>query len=218
VYEQRASESALANCMWRARATRDGNFTDPASERWSLNFVRQQNGIMTVEIYGPSTSPRVLNWRKGETYWGIDFNAYVLMPGFNKEQITGVHLTLPVTDGEFEIGVHRIKVADYEHLEQLVDGMQTAGVLTESSLVHRVLAGKTSGTSERNRQRQVRRVTGLSQKQILQVRRARYAEELLRDGYLPAEVAQLAGYADQPHMTRAIKQTMGKTPGQIVRE
>jgi transcriptional regulator GlxA family with amidase domain len=51
------------------------------------------------------------------------------------------------------------------------------------------------------------------------VRRVRdeRARTLLRGGRAPAEVAHEAGFADQAHLTRALRARYGQTPGQIRR-
>jgi AraC-like DNA-binding protein len=48
--------------------------------------------------------------------------------------------------------------------------------------------------------------------------RAERAAELLREGRTPAEAAHEAGFADQAHLTRALRERFGRTPGQIRRE
>ena len=51
------------------------------------------------------------------------------------------------------------------------------------------------------------------------VRRVRdeRARALLREGRSPAEAAHEAGFADQAHLTRALRERYGQTPGQIRR-
>lgn len=48
--------------------------------------------------------------------------------------------------------------------------------------------------------------------------RAERACQLLMDGMAPAEVAHEAGFADQAHLTRAMRERFGRTPGQLRRE
>jgi AraC-like DNA-binding protein len=43
--------------------------------------------------------------------------------------------------------------------------------------------------------------------------RVRYARRLLDDGLRPAEVASRSGFADQAHLTRHFKRTVGVPPG-----
>jgi AraC-like DNA-binding protein len=49
------------------------------------------------------------------------------------------------------------------------------------------------------------------------IERARYATNLLRAGMSIADVVDLAGYFDQPHLTRSLKYLIGQTPVEIAR-
>ena len=48
-------------------------------------------------------------------------------------------------------------------------------------------------------------------------KRAEQAQRLLEEGRPPAEVAHEAGYADQSHLTRDLRERLGRTPGEIRR-
>jgi AraC-like DNA-binding protein len=47
------------------------------------------------------------------------------------------------------------------------------------------------------------------------IRRAEQAVELLSRAVPASEVARRTGYADQPHLTRALRRLVGQTPSQI---
>ncbi|MGH2484637.1 MAG: hypothetical protein ACRDHE_01365 [Ktedonobacterales bacterium] len=47
--------------------------------------------------------------------------------------------------------------------------------------------------------------------------RARKATTLLEQGVPIPDVVYKAGYFDQPHMTRSLKRSMGRTPARIAR-
>ncbi|MEZ4678761.1 MAG: helix-turn-helix domain-containing protein [Caldilineaceae bacterium] len=68
----------------------------------------------------------------------------------------------------------------------------------------------------RSVQRRFRHVTGLTQGQVSQIERARLAVALLQQGVSILDVVDLAGYADQPHLTRSLKRFAGQTPAQIL--
>ncbi|WP_053384043.1 helix-turn-helix transcriptional regulator [Leucobacter celer] len=71
------------------------------------------------------------------------------------------------------------------------------------------------GYSERHLRRRVLRSFGYGYAALRRVLRAARAGELIRTETMLAEVAQLAGYADQPHMTREFKRVIGATPAQL---
>ena len=66
-------------------------------------------------------------------------------------------------------------------------------------------------------QRRFLRATGLSHAAVVQIERAHRAQALLQAGVPILDVVALAGYADQPHLTRSLKRFLGETPAQIAR-
>jgi methylphosphotriester-DNA--protein-cysteine methyltransferase len=58
--------------------------------------------------------------------------------------------------------------------------------------------------------------SGLTQGSIRQIERARHATMLLQEGVSILDAVEMAGYADQAHLTRALKYFIGKTPAQII--
>jgi AraC-like DNA-binding protein len=79
-----------------------------------------------------------------------------------------------------------------------------------------VLWGETQDLSPRSIQRHFIQSTGLTQGTVRQIDRARRATLFLQRGISILDTVDLAGYADQAHMTRALKRYIGKTPTQIL--
>lgn len=69
--------------------------------------------------------------------------------------------------------------------------------------------------SLRTVQYRILRSTGLSQRTIRQIERARYAAILLKQGVSILDTVYEAGYSDQPHLTRSLKHFIGHTPAEI---
>ena len=59
--------------------------------------------------------------------------------------------------------------------------------------------------------------TGLPYKTIEQIERAKQATALLGQGVSLIDAAYQTGYADQPHLSRALKHFIGYTPALIAR-
>ena len=57
------------------------------------------------------------------------------------------------------------------------------------------------------------RETGITPHAYLVQSRVRLARRLLSTGHAPADAAQMAGFADQSHLTRAFQKQFGTTPG-----
>jgi AraC-like DNA-binding protein len=89
------------------------------------------------------------------------------------------------------------------------------GLLVLDPVVESALRGRAQELSPRSVQRRVLRATGLTQATIRQIERAETAVALLEQGTSIAEVVRLARFADQAHLTRALKRFIGQTPGEV---
>jgi methylphosphotriester-DNA--protein-cysteine methyltransferase len=93
-----------------------------------------------------------------------------------------------------------------------------AGVIARSHATDAAVEGDVDWMSRRSVQRHFRRVTGMTFGSCQQIRRARHAAALLRSGSSVLNAAFDAGYFDQAHLTRSVKQLIGITPARLVRE
>ncbi|WP_114559853.1 helix-turn-helix domain-containing protein [Desertihabitans aurantiacus] len=216
MYEQRSSEHPFVRLVWRAGGQTDGEFTDAANECWGLAFTRHRDGRVGAELIGPTASARRLDWRAGESYWGVDLESHVFWRGLDKPALLGVLQPLPVESGYVTLVGTRYLVPDHDGVEALVEALREQGVLVGDPLVARALEGEQPALSERALQRRFRQTTGLARKRIEQVRRAREAYRMLQQGMAPAEVAAATGYADQAHLSRSLRVFAGQTPRQIL--
>lgn len=216
MYEVIPSESPLINCTWRAIAENDDAYTDAANEYWSLGFVQHLDGTYSVDLFGPSLRPRILEGRAGEVYWGVECKAHITIKGIHKKSILNASITLPVTGSLVNIGGHRYKIPMFDELEAFTDQLARDKIIVSNRQIFRALEGDEVGFSERSRQRHFVNTTGLTKKQIEQLKRARKAFYLLQNGHEPTDAAHLAGYADQSHMTRSLKLLRGETPARII--
>jgi AraC-like DNA-binding protein len=107
-------------------------------------------------------------------------------------------------------------IPSYENADTFVNRLMRQGLLLCDPVVASVVRGEPQDLSRRSIQRHFLRATGLTHGSIRQIERARYATMLLQEGASIQETVGLAGYADQPHLTRTLKRFMGKTPAQII--
>jgi methylphosphotriester-DNA--protein-cysteine methyltransferase len=84
-------------------------------------------------------------------------------------------------------------------------------------LVSSVLEEGPRDLSPRTLRHRFLKSTGLTQTHIRQVERAQRAAALLENGVAIQDAVFDAGYFDQPHLTRSLKQWIGHTPAQILR-
>jgi methylphosphotriester-DNA--protein-cysteine methyltransferase len=106
---------------------------------------------------------------------------------------------------------------NYENIDTFIDRLARSGVLVRDPLVSAVLQGHPHEMSPRTVRHRFLQATGLTQSHIRQVERAKRAAELLRQGASISDTVYEAGYFDQSHLSRSLKQWIGYTPAQIVR-
>lgn len=218
MYEQRESTSELISLVWRAHSETAATYVEPAVENWGIAFTRNAGGARVATVIGPALAARTIDYRAGDSHWGVDLVAHVAWRGLDKEPLLGRMIDIPIEDDWCVIAGVRITVPGYDDLEAFVDGLHRQGLLVTDRDVSTTLDGGDAHWSGRTMQRRFRDTTGLRRKQIEQVRRAHRARDLLLDGATPAEAALEAGYSDQSHMTRALHALIGRTPARIIEE
>lgn len=215
-YEFRPGDSAIVNGFWRAESHEDGSFTDAANEFWGLAFDAMPDGPPHARLVGPSVEPRTMHTRAGEVSWGVEFTAAVFLRRVSKPSLLGELRDLPVDTGWFELGGVRFPIPSFDHLDGLVDALRGQGVIAFDPLVAAALAGEHVPYSERQLRRRTTRSTGVGPSRLSQLARARTAYRLLTEGTPIADAAVAAGFSDQAHMTRAMRQLAGMTPARIL--
>lgn len=215
-YEFRQSPSPLVHIAWQSVAVDGGTYTDAANEYWGFSFNLDPRGSVTAWLAGPSVVPRDLITLAGECSWGVELTTSTLLHGVPKLDLLGELRELPCDGSFFEIAGVRYPVTAYDDLERLVSAMHSQGVLVHDPALARALDGDEAGYSERQLRRRFRDATALGPSKHAQLRRAREAYRLLTAGRSLAEAANEAGYSDQAHMTRAMRDLSGLTPSQLL--
>jgi methylphosphotriester-DNA--protein-cysteine methyltransferase len=91
------------------------------------------------------------------------------------------------------------------------------GLLVHDRVVEQALRGRPTALSPRSVRRRILRATGLTPGTIRQIETARQATALLQSGVSILDTVNETAYFDQPHLTRALKRFIGRTPAQILR-
>lgn len=216
MWEQRASTSPEIRTVWRAFAEEDADYTDEASEHWGLSFIRRADDSLAAELAGPRIEALPIRGCKGESYWGVELAAHVVIPAVDKALLRGAIAELPVVEGDVVIAGRHYPVPGWEELEGFVARLVSDGVMVADADIRRALAGDDRGLALRSWQRRFASVTGLRRKEIERLERSRQAYRLLSQGVPPSEVAVLVGYADQAHLTRELRRIRGETPARIL--
>jgi methylphosphotriester-DNA--protein-cysteine methyltransferase len=91
-------------------------------------------------------------------------------------------------------------------------------VIALDPAVDAVVRGDRHALTARSVQRHFRHTTGITQGRFRQIERARYPTNLLRAGAPILDTVHEAGYFDQAHLSRSVRQLIGQTPASIARQ
>jgi hypothetical protein len=213
----RRSGSPYVASIMQGRTLSDDSPTRPAECHWHMVFVRK-DGEARVVLVGPWTTAGFTHYAEGAEILWVKFELGTFMPHMPAGRFLDTETILPgASNRSFWLKGSAWQFPDYENAETFVDGLVRNGVLLRDPIVDAVLAGRPQGVSPRTVRHRFLRSTGLTQSRIRQIERAQQAATLLQRGKPISDAVHEAGYFDQPHLTRSLKQWVGHTPAQILR-
>lgn len=216
-FEERLSDSPFVERIWRSQTERTGPFLSIATGHWEM-VVSKYHGNTTVTVRGPETkvTPYEVTFTGGE-YVGIIFKHGAILPYLPVDAIVDGDVDLPdASSRSFWLNGLVWQLPTYESADTFVDRLVREAVLVSDPIVQSALRGEPQDLSPRTLQRHFLQATGLTQGTVRQITRARRATLFLQQGVSILDTVDLTGYADQAHMTRALKRYIGKTPIQIL--
>jgi len=217
VIEGRTSNSPYIEMVWRGHVVADYSPVCPADVRWNLLFAKR-NGLVKVTAEGATTQFVPKNQFEGSEFLVIKFTLGTFMPYLPAGNILNGDALLPdASSKSFWLNGFAWQLPDYENVEAFVERLVREDVLVHDPVVAAVLREQSPAWSSRTVRRRFLRATGLTHNAIQQIERAKQAAELLEKGVPILDTVYQLGYADQPHMTRALRRFYGATPAQILR-
>jgi hypothetical protein len=215
-FENRPAQSNLVEAIWRTRSEHAGSFVSAAAARWEM-VVIQHAGRTTLAVRGPETRATLAEFPAEAEFFGITFKLGTFMPHLPVSTIMDRRdPALPDASAKsFWLNGSTWQYPTFDNADAFVARLAREGVVGNEPAVQAALQGQTPGLSPRALQYRFLRVTGLSQRLIHQIERARRAAALLGQGHSILDTAFEAGYFDQAHLTRALKRFLGHTPAQI---
>jgi hypothetical protein len=218
IYEERLSDSPYVENVTWGHTTGEGVVIRPAECHWHMVFVKY-NGSFNPLMVGPLTSSGVVNWIEGLELLWIRFKIGTFIPHLPTKNIIDIETPLPEAGSShsFWLKGSAWQFPNYENVDTFVNRLGREELLVTDPVVSTALRDHPQDVAERTVRHRFQHVTGLSQNHIRQVERAKRAETLLRQGMSILDTVYEAGYFDQPHMTRALKQFVGYTPAQLAR-
>jgi hypothetical protein len=218
-FEEKLSASPFVERIWRAQTENTGPFLSIAASHWEM-VVSKYHGNTTVTVRGPETkaTPFDVTFTGGE-YLGIIFKHGTVLPYLPANAIVDGDVDLPdASSKSFWLNGLVWQFPTYENADTFVVRLVREGVLVRDAIVQSALRGEPQDLSPRSVQRHFMQSTGLTQGTLRQIQRARQATILLQEGVSILDTVDRLGYADQAHLTRALKHFIGQTPTQIIRK
>jgi hypothetical protein len=187
-------------------------------ESWDL-VVMKHEGQLRVLLTGQTTRVVPLQFQPGDEFLTLSFRASAFLRTAPAETMLDQGTILPMlTSRTFRLGADPLEIPRFENAEDLAARLVKIGLLENDSLVAGVLEGRPPAASARSIQRHFQRTTGMPFYSFYQIRRAYDAVSRLLSGAAAADVALDAGYSDQAHMVRSLKQILGRTPTELLSE
>jgi hypothetical protein len=217
LYDERLSDSPYVETITHGRTASDGSSIRPAECHWHMVLVRQ-NGNVQLLVVGPWTKAGVISYTEGAELLWIKFKLGTFLPHLPTKHLLDRETILPgAARKSFWLNGSAWQFPDYENADTFVDGLVRDGVLACDPVVNAVLQDHLQDMPSRTVRHRFRRSTGLTQSHIRQMKRAQHAQSLLQQRVSILDTVDEAGYFDQPHLTRSLKQFLGYTPAQIIR-
>lgn len=168
-------------------------------------------------VVGPWTASGAVAYGAAAEILWIKFRPGVLMPHLPTRHLLNTETALPQAAGRsFWLHSTTWQIPDYANADTFVNHLIRAGVLVYDPVVSATLRDEPQDIPARTLRHRFLQATGVTRSHIRQVERAQRAAALLRGGLSILDTVFEAGYYDQPHLTRALKQFIGYTPAQMM--
>lgn len=211
----RASDSPWIASVWTCTSDRIQQMTSVASETFGLVFWSQQ-GRPAVAITGPESRTATSPVPEGATFTGIQFAVGTSLRSVGNPSLLDAGIELPdVTRRSFWLDGGHWQTPGADDAEAFVARLVRDALLVRDPLVVAARRGERSSVSSRTLERRFRAATGLTRGALEQIERARTAAQLLASGAPVNEVAEHLHYYDEPHLARALRRYVGRTPKQL---
>jgi AraC-like DNA-binding protein len=215
--EVRLSDSPFVERIWQSHSENGGAFISMAARHYMLVLSRYERETF-ITVRGPETQATPAYLPSGDMeFIGILFKAGAFLVDFPTTMVMNRQdKTLPDASGRsFWLHGSSWQYPTFENADIFVNQLARADLLAHDSVVDAVLHDIPLDLSPRTIQRHFMQAMGISQTDLHQIERARYALSLLNQGESLISTTFTAGYFDEAHMIRSMKRFIGLTPGRI---
>jgi hypothetical protein len=215
IYKERLSDSPYIEMVTEGRTTGRSMTIRPSEINWHMVFTNYKGSLQPL-LVGPLTSSGVVNFVEDVEILWIKFKIGTFMPHLPLRNFLDAETLMPdaASKTSFWLKSTAWQMPSYENADTFVDRLAHDDILTQDPVVKSALQSQIQlpDMASRTVRHRFLRATGLTQIHILQFERAQQAVALLEQGTPILDVVYQLGYYDQPHLTRALKRFIGRTP------
>jgi hypothetical protein len=186
-----------------------------AAAHWEMIVIRSERPTCLM-IRGAETRATIANCPEGSSLTIIRFRPGTFMPHLPMTYLVDQEIIAKSAGkNTFWLGSNVYEYPTFENIEVFADKLVKTGQIAKDEIVTNSLAGNPPPVSLRHVQRRFHASTGMSFDKIRQINRIDKIVESLSKGSSIMDAVLLGEYADQPHLTRALKHYRGYTPAQL---
>ncbi len=217
VFDHKSSGSTMVEAIWHTQSVGGGSFTSVAGTNMEM-VVTKQVGKITISVRGPETQARPAPIPVDADFFGIIFKLGTFVQPIPTSELINGGLNLPdASSKSFWLDGSAWEFPNYDNADVFVERLVREGILVREPIVEAALQGQLKDLSLRSVQRRFLQATGLTQKAVQQIERAKKAFALLQQGVSILDTTYEVGYFDQSHLTNSLKHFVGQTPAQILK-
>jgi AraC-like DNA-binding protein len=193
-----------------------GSTIRPATCHWHMVLLKLQ-GVTRLLMVGPLTSAGRITFDAGAELLWIQFCLGAFIPHLPLRDCLDAETMLPTAATKsFWLKGAAWQFPTPDNVEPFIARLAKQEILVHDPLIDEVLQAQPQDVAPRTVRHRFLQATGVTQSHIRQVERAQQAAALLQQGVSILDTVEIAGYFDQPHLTRALKQWIGYTPAQLI--
>ena len=219
VFDYKSSGSIMVEAIWHTQHVGGGSFMSTAGTNMEMVVTKQEDKT-TITVRGPETQARPADIPVDADFFGIIFKVGTFVQPLPTSQIINGGVNLPdASSKSFWLNGSAWEFPTFENADVFVDRLIREDLLVREPIVEAVLQGELKDDlSLRSIQRRFLQSTGLTQKAVQQIDRAKKALVLLQQGKSILDTTYELGFFDQSHLTNSLKHFIGQTPAQILKQ
>jgi AraC-like DNA-binding protein len=215
-YEERLSDSPYVETVAKGRTEISSWAMRPAETNWHIVFVKLENSTYPI-LTGTFASAAIIPFISADILW-IRFELGVFPSHLSmREHLANKETILPNgCHQSFWFYSDTVEIPTFDNADTFINRLFQNESLMYDPLINEQINHYSTQLSPRTVRHRFVQATGLSQKHIEQVQRAKQAQALLQKGHSILDTTYALGYYDQAHFTKSLKHYIGYTPSQII--